>query len=267
MSQVQKIITTLVFTVLYSPFFAQNKSEGVISYTMDLQAPPIFEQLSQHSQSSLPSVVHHKVNVYFKDTWIKYEDTTLVMKQKKATEVAYKNSEAGWFINKSDGLWYLLHQLDGKVYYAEEPLKSQQWRFTVSLYDASPDITTKFQRQIYKINDAKMLQFTDETKTILGYKCKKALYKSGTTQLDGIPNNDDMVIWYTEELPQSVGPVPCNLLNGAILEINLHRIHYVATAVNLKPIDKSLIALPQDGIKMTVYTEEQMIDRYMLKRN
>lgn len=260
-------LIALFFTAYSTSTFAQNNQEGVITYTMDIDAPPIFEQLSRSSQNNLPSVVHHKVNVYFKDTWVKYEDTTLVMKQKKVTEIAYKNSEAGWFINKSNGLWYLLHQLDGKVYYAEEPLTSQQWRFTVSLYDASPDVTTKYQRQVYKVNNAKQLTFTEETKVIMGYKCKKVLYGSGTIHLDGIADNDNMILWYTEELPQGVGPVPCNLLNGAILEANLHRIHYLATNINFKTIDKTSVALPQDGIKMSIFTEEQMIDRYMLKRN
>ncbi len=259
-------LLTIIFRLSLDSF-SQNQTEGRIAYDMFISSPPIFEQLSKNAKEKLPSVVKHRINVYFKEVWSRYEDTTLVRSQKKATEIAYKNSEAGWLINNSDGMWYLMHQLDGKVYYAEEPLSSQQWRFTVSLYNASPEITTKYQRQIYKINNAKMLQFTEETKEILGHKCRKVNYKSGVTHLDGIPNNDDMEIWVAEDFPKDVSPIPCNLLKGAVLEVKSHRIHYIATGIYYETIPETATALPKDGIKMTIYTEEQMIDRYMLKRD
>lgn len=262
----KKIIIFLSVLAALPALWGQ-KNEGVVSYKMEIQAPPIFEQLSKNAQSKLPMTVSHKVNVYFKDQWVRYEDTSLVIKQKKPYEVAYKNSEAGWFIDKGTGVWYLLHQLDGKVYYAEEPLNSPHWRFTVSLYDATPEVTTKYQRQIHKINDAPNIKFTDETKIILGYACKKAIYQPNSLQLDGVPDNEGMEIWYTESLPDWVSPVPCNLINGAILELKQQRIHYTATRVSLLPIPKTAVMLPQDGIKITIDTEEAMIDRYMLKRD
>ena len=258
-----------LIVLFFLPFVicAQNKTEGKIAYDMTISSPPIFEQLSRNAKDALPTAVSHKVNVYFKEVWVRYEDSTLVRKQKKNTEIAYKNSEAGWLVNKSDGTWYLMHQLDGKIYYAEELLKSQQWRFTVSLYDATPEITTKYQRQIYKMNNVKALQITEETKEILGYKCTKAYYKSGVAHLDGIPNNDDITFWFTPDLPAGVGPLPCNLIEGAILELQSPRIYYLATGVFYEPVPETTVALPRDGIKMTIHTEEQMIDRYMLKRD
>ncbi|MBX7240552.1 MAG: hypothetical protein K1X92_02300 [Bacteroidia bacterium] len=257
----------LFLLLFHSVVFAQDKNQGRVSYDMLISSPPIFEQLSKNAREKLPMSVKHKVNVYFKDTYMRYEDTTLVRSQKKTTEVAYKNSEAGWLINFSDGMWYLMHQLDGKVYYAEEPLSSQQWRFTVSLYDATPEITTKYQRQIYKLNNAKVLKITDETKEILGYKCRKAYYQSGIAHLDGVANNDDIEFWFTEDFPKNVSPLPCNLVKGAVLELKSHRIHYIATGIYFEEVPETSVALPRDGIKMTIYTEEQMIDRYMLKRD
>jgi hypothetical protein len=76
-----------------------------------------------------------------------------------------------------------------------------------------------------------------------------------------------MVFWYTTALPSNISPIPCNLLNGAILELHAHRLHYTAKAVHFKKIENVSVALPQEGVKMTVGTEEKMIDRYMLQRD
>lgn len=259
------LISMSVFSIF--TLSAQNKTEGSILYNLVIDAPPIFSQLSPSARGNLPLAINHSARVYFKGPWVRYEDTTLVAMQKKKTEIAYKNSEAGWLLDQKDNIWYLLHQLDGKIYYAEEAASSLRWRFTVSLYDVEPGTTLKFQRQVIKMNDPKALKLTEETKVILGYTCKKGYYNTGIETLDGQENNDAVTFWYTTDLPANVSPVMTTIVPGAILELDAHRMHYKASSVSFNAVDETNVALPQHGIKMTIFTEENMIDRYMIMRD
>jgi GLPGLI family protein len=83
-----------------------------------------------------------------------------------------------------------------------------------------------------------------ETKTILGYTCKKA---TGKTE-----RGSDIVAWYCEEIPVAGGPEQFNSLPGMILGIDANKGEIVFTAVSLdKKADIKKIKAPTKGKKMT----------------
>jgi GLPGLI family protein len=83
-----------------------------------------------------------------------------------------------------------------------------------------------------------------ETKTILGYTCKKA---TGKTE-----RGSDIVAWYCEEIPVAGGPEQFNGLPGMILGIDANKGEIVFTAVSLdKKADIKKIKAPTKGKKMT----------------
>ena len=84
----------------------------------------------------------------------------------------------------------------------------------------------------------------DESKTILGYHCKKA---SGKTE-----RGSDVEAWYTEEIPVSSGPETFNGLPGMILQVDINKEEFVITAVSVdKSADKKELKAPAKGKKIT----------------
>jgi GLPGLI family protein len=82
---------------------------------------------------------------------------------------------------------------------------------------------------------------TGETKTILGYLCKKATGKNDRGQ--------DLIAWFTESLKVPSGPAWYNGLPGMILEVDVDNGFVVYKAVQFgKEVDEKQIAAPQDGI-------------------
>ncbi|MEP6927925.1 MAG: GLPGLI family protein, partial [Ginsengibacter sp.] len=84
----------------------------------------------------------------------------------------------------------------------------------------------------------------DETKTILGYHCKKA---SGKTE-----RGSEVEAWYTEEIPVSSGPETFNGLPGMILQVDINKEEFVITAVSIdKSADRKELKAPVKGKKIT----------------
>ncbi|MEO7307807.1 MAG: GLPGLI family protein [Ferruginibacter sp.] len=83
-----------------------------------------------------------------------------------------------------------------------------------------------------------------ETKSILGYTCKKA---TGKTE-----RGSDIVAWYCEEIPVAGGPDQFNSLPGMILGIDANKGEIVFTAISLdKKADIKKIKAPVKGKKIT----------------
>jgi GLPGLI family protein len=82
---------------------------------------------------------------------------------------------------------------------------------------------------------------TDETKTILGYVCKKATGKND--------RNHDLVAWFTESIKVPSGPAWYNGLPGMILEVDVDNGFVVYKAVEFdNNFDEKKLKAPQDGI-------------------
>ena len=83
-----------------------------------------------------------------------------------------------------------------------------------------------------------------ETKTILGYTCKKATTKT--------ERGTDVIGWYSEEIPLASGPDQFNGLPGMILGIDANKSEITFTAINInKKVDVKKIKAPTTGKKIT----------------
>jgi GLPGLI family protein len=84
----------------------------------------------------------------------------------------------------------------------------------------------------------------DETKTILGYHCKKA---AGKTE-----RGSDLEAWYTEEIALSSGPETFNGLPGMILQVDINKGEFVITGLAIeKSADKKELKAPTQGKKIS----------------
>lgn len=70
-------------------------------------------------------------------------------------------------------------------------------------------------------------EITNETKSILNYKCKKAVGKYKCREY---------VVWFSEDVPLSIGPWHLNGLPGAILEAKATDQYFEFTATHIKQV-------------------------------
>ena len=83
----------------------------------------------------------------------------------------------------------------------------------------------------------------DESKTVLGFNCKKA---TGKTE-----RGSDVEAWYTEEIPVSTGPDIFNGLPGMILLVDINKGEFVYTATEVKKtVEKKELKAPSKGKKL-----------------
>lgn len=81
-----------------------------------------------------------------------------------------------------------------------------------------------------------------ETRTFAGYPCKKA---TGKTE-----RGNEVIAWYTEEIPIASGPEQFNGLPGIILGLDINKSEVVFTAISLdKKNCKKEIKAPTKGKK------------------
>jgi GLPGLI family protein len=95
---------------------------------------------------------------------------------------------------------------------------------------------------------------TADTRTILGYACKKATM----TGRDG----SAVVAWFAEDLLSSSGPETFGGLPGLILELNINDAEMVYTAKEIdgKNFDKAIVKAPTEGKKVTRAAFQKMME-------
>jgi GLPGLI family protein len=82
-----------------------------------------------------------------------------------------------------------------------------------------------------------------EIKTISGYSCKKA---TGKTE-----RGNEVIAWYTEDIPLPAGPEQFNGLPGMILGLDVNKSEFVFTAISIdKKMDKKELKAPTKGKKV-----------------
>ena len=95
----------------------------------------------------------------------------------------------------------------------------------------------------------------DETdsKTISGYTCKKATTKN--------PRGEDIVAWYTDQIPCPSGPEAFGGLPGMILELNISDGEIVFSPVEIvSSADKKMVKAPANGKKISRTEFQKMLE-------
>lgn len=112
----------------------------------------------------------------------------------------------------------------------------------------------------YVVNDTLINEnwkLTNETKTILGYSCRKATsehvrwtkqmqFINEEMKLDSVLDTIPIVVWYAEGFAVNGGPEATGVLKGMILEYDVDngRIHTVATSIS-KSVKPKEIKMPK----------------------
>jgi GLPGLI family protein len=104
-------------------------------------------------------------------------------------------------------------------------------------------------------NDNVEFTYSEETKTILGYKCNKAIGK--------LPDGTTFVVWYTTDLvPENKDFQYVNRsLPGLAMEyesnIGNFKLTYTVSKINLSPVPAAKFDLPKSGYRVMSYEESK----------
>ncbi|MDI9365123.1 MAG: GLPGLI family protein [Flavobacterium sp.] len=95
----------------------------------------------------------------------------------------------------------------------------------------------------------------NESKKIIGYSCQKA-----TCHFKG----RDYIAWFTNSIPQSLGPWKLNGLPGLILEASdlKRQVVFMCKSVDLTVANHIDIKLPKSSLKITKNEYEKMVNAY-----
>jgi len=151
---------------------------------------------------------------------------------------------------------YILYYDDGNSFFQRDPneklsSRGQKTEFfrlkdKKGLYELSDYIVEEFYG--YYPMDNVSVEFTNETQIIENYTCKLALYKIG---------DDESKVWYTEDIPVSVGPYNYYKVPGLILKVESPSMLCYAVNIsknidkkNIKQMDSSLTVYEGDKLKL-----------------
>ncbi|MGX5818131.1 hypothetical protein ACWKWU_08045 [Chitinophaga lutea] len=87
------------------------------------------------------------------------------------------------------------------------------------------------------------LKLSEKTKTIAGYRCRRATARLG---------DEEFVLWYTTDLPMVFSPITgVTPEKGVVLSIESSKRSFVARKVELKPLSPGDVSLPPSAQKLT----------------
>ena len=215
----KKLVLVVTIAIIAQVASAQVK-EGTIVYEQKIDLYRRLPADNEQMKAMIPHFRTSKFELSFADGQSYYKmqevepdvtETTsggnnIVMKFGGASTESYRNFNTHMQVEK--------RQLAEKDYIIEDSLHVIQWKLS------------------------------DETKTILGYNCKKA---TGKTE-----RGSELEAWYTEEIPISSGPESFIGLPGMVLLVDINKGEFVYTATQIKKtVDKKELKAPTKGKKIT----------------
>ncbi len=209
-------LSLLIAVSLSLPLFAQKKfSEGVISYDIVI-----------NTGSTKPRAA---------DLFDGATSTVYLKGAKSRTDMVSSLGTQSTIIDGAKNLVYILKEYGEQKYLIQ--LTPANWK------DAN------------KKNEAVQFTFDDETKTVLGYKCTKAIGK--------LSDGSTFTVWYTKDLvPENNDFQYVNKsLPGLAMEYesimgNL-KITYTVSKINTEPVPAAKFDIPKTGYRLLTYEESK----------
>lgn len=221
-----KTLLTIICCLLTWGLFAQ-KTEGVIEYKetikLDIDLDGM-EVLTEEMKAMFPSEQSNMNVLYFNKNASLY---TNLASDEDTKDVEYKSDDEDFDIQ-------IKMDMPQQIYYHD--LATKEYVESKDLFGRKFLITGK---------EKSKWKFSDETKKILDYTCKKAI----STTDDG----KKVEVWFTTKIPLPIGPSGMNGLPGAILAVALNNGQYTiaATKINFKKVDAKKIVKPKKGKKVS----------------
>ena len=214
----KKIITAIVILTSVQAVDAQVK-EGKIIYEQKVDLHRRIPEDNQQMKSMIPPTRTTKFELQFADnqSLFKAIEEEPDMAEPNNAGVVIRiggSSENEYYKNFTSQRMVDKRELMQEMYLLEDSIQSLAWKLEEG-----------------------------EAKTITGYPCKKA---TGKTE-----RGNEVVAWYTEDIPLPAGPEQFSGLPGMILGLDINKSEFVFTAISIdKKIDKTELKAPTKGKKV-----------------
>lgn len=220
------LITSLLFCIK-----AQNKElSNYHQITYDLSLFDKINLNSEQGKKALDSVTKNSSNKDAEIIKSKTENLMRILQSNKIPFLLTIGENASYFTVKEE----LTENMFKKL--MQEGISDKIGSFYTELNTGKVINIRNYRGNTYFIEDKqnKKWTITNERKNILGYKCIKAT------------DSDNTVVWYTEDIKSTSGPLEFSGLEGTILELNLNGMHFIATEIKkLEKVPK--IKFPKKG--------------------
>ncbi len=179
----------------------------------------------------------------------------------------FRTSQYQLFFNPNESLYKPVEEEEDEDENIEHGGGAVRMRFhqpRIEMYfdqAAARQITQQeFMGKEYLIEDSLQVspwKFGIETKTVMGYACKQAMFYNEQRK-------QQVVAWYTPQLRPFLGPETFNTLPGAILEVDLNDGERVMTAKSLdaRALKKYELKIPKQGVKTTQAEFRKMVEEH-----
>jgi GLPGLI family protein len=225
----KRVQMQLMFLMITVPMLAQVK-EGRIVYERKINMHKGISAENESMKNMIPEFSVSKVELLFNGEETIYkqlpEENDIRESAGETGErmmIRFGGGENEVYKNHTTGRIVELRELGPRKYIIEDSIRRMNWKLT------------------------------EETKTISGFSCKKAV----TSNQRKLP----VVAWYTEQIPYAGGPENFGGLPGMILELNVAEGEVVFTPVEIKSsVDKNVVKVPVNGKKISRKEFDKMME-------
>lgn len=238
-----KKLLFLICLLVTTASFAQ---QGVITYQITINHRARMPVNRPEMGAALSEAIHSEAQLFFTDTVSFYKSaqiaTPAVPNGKGGME--FRRPASQIYINYKSGNAINLQEYKNKSYVVSDTLAPLPWKLGT------------------------------ETKTILGYTCRKASYtfqqelyavrsssQEPGSSTEKILHSQEIVAWYTEQLKPSAGPEKYHSLPGMVLELDINNGEekYVAKKIDHRTLTPEELQVPSKGIPMTREKYKKMV--------
>ncbi len=231
----KKVILLIGILVAISAVFCFGQlAEGVITYEMKVNMHRNIPKENEGMKQMIPEFRTFQQQHFFNGEESLYkpveEDDDEEFSDRNGAQIRMRMPQNEVYVRPADEKIMELREFFDKKYLINDTLKATGWKLGI------------------------------ETKTILGYECKKA------TRVDE-ERKQTIVAWFTDKLRPSLGPDRFCSLPGAVLEVNVNDGERTLTAkkVDLRSLKKGELKVPEKGTVTSGVAFRKMVDEQMKK--
>ena len=227
------LLIGILVMITAAHFVFGQVSQGVVEYEVKINMHRRLPPDQTHMKEMVTEFNISKDQLFFneKESFYKtVEEDEDEIDQGGGMKIHLKRPNVQTYFNFEKSKKIMLQEFMGKEYLIEDSIKIAPWKIG------------------------------PETKTLLGYTCRRASYYN-------IERKVTVVAWYADQLLAFRGPEGFNSLPGTVLQVDINDGERIITAQHLeeRQLKKGEIKVPSGGVRMTSEAFNKMTDAQMEK--
>jgi GLPGLI family protein len=223
------ILGILVSLTAAHVVFAQN--EGTIEYEVRVDVHRTLPQDRAEMKEMIPEFNVHKSKLIFRDSESLFvnveeeEEDEEFGEDNGPVRIRMRRAMNEYYFNFATARKVSLQEFLGKNFIIEDSVQVLPWKMA------------------------------EEKKQVMGYDCRKATWYNEDRK-------QNVVVWYSDKLPQLLGPEIFNSLPGTVLEVDINEgeRQIIAKSFSLRKLQKGELKVPSKGERTTDQAFKKMVE-------